>query len=83
MHVLITRPVADARELMARIAALGCRVSAAPLLNIVHEPISAEAFDGVAGFIATSRNAIAALAASPALAVGDMPADLRRRRRHG
>ncbi len=67
MHVLVTRPVADAREMMARIAALGCRVSAAPLLKIVHEPIPADAFDGVAGFIATSRNAIAALAASPAL----------------
>lgn len=68
MHVLVTRPVADAREMMARIAALGCRVTAAPLLKIMHEPISADAFDGVAGFIATSRNAIAALAASPALA---------------
>ncbi len=68
MHVLVTRPVGDAREMMARIAALGCRVSAAPLLKIAHEPIPAEVFDGVRGFVATSRNAIAALAASPALA---------------
>lgn len=67
MRVLVTRPVADAREMMARIAALGCRVSAAPLLKIVHEQIPPDAFDGVAGFIATSRNAVAALAASPAL----------------
>lgn len=68
MHVLITRPEADAREMMARFAALGCHATAAPLLKIVHQRISADAFEGASALIATSRNAIAALAGSPALA---------------
>ncbi len=67
MHVLITRPEADAETLKSRIEALGHRVSLAPMLEIVLQPIPADAIDGVSGLIITSRNGLRALAVSQAL----------------
>ncbi|MGQ0457322.1 MAG: uroporphyrinogen-III synthase [Hyphomicrobium sp.] len=69
MHVLVTRPRADARDLTTRLEGTGCRVSLAPLLEIAFEPIAAGDIDGAAGLIATSGNAISALKASPALPI--------------
>ncbi len=68
MHVLITRPERDAADLKSRIAALGCEVTVAPLLDIQFCEIALDAFDGASGLIATSRNGLKALAKSPALA---------------
>ncbi len=67
MHVLITRPEGDADDLKSRLAALGCAVTVAPLLTIEICEIAADVFDGATGIIATSRNGLRALAASPAL----------------
>ncbi|MBS0235068.1 MAG: uroporphyrinogen-III synthase [Proteobacteria bacterium] len=67
MHVLITRPIEDAEPLKARIEALGCRVTVAPLIEIVSNDLPVDVVAGATGVIATSRNALAALTASPAL----------------
>ena len=67
MHVLLTRPERDAAALRARIAALGCRVSLAPLLDIQLRPIAADALAGMTAIVATSRNGLKALAHSDAL----------------
>ncbi|MEQ1670346.1 MAG: uroporphyrinogen-III synthase [Hyphomicrobium sp.] len=67
MHVLITRPERDAADLKARIEALGCQVTVAPLLEIELLPIDAAAISAASGIIATSRNGLRALAQSPAL----------------
>jgi uroporphyrinogen-III synthase len=67
MHVLITRPVEDAEPLKTRVEAFGCRVTLAPLIEIVSNDIAAEAIGGATALIATSRNALAALGSSPAL----------------
>jgi uroporphyrinogen-III synthase len=68
MRVLITRPEHDAADLKSRIEALGCEVTVAPLLEIVFKEIPADALKDAIGVIATSRNGLKALAASPALA---------------
>jgi uroporphyrinogen-III synthase len=67
MHVLITRPKADAQDLKQRIEALGCAVSIAPLIKIEYLPIAADALVNAVGIIATSRNALAALENSEAV----------------
>lgn len=67
MHILVTRPEADAREMKAQIEALGHRVSIAPLIEIVLKPVEPDALRGAAGLIATSRNGVAALRQSPAI----------------
>lgn len=69
MHVLVTRPEADAREMKAQIESIGHRVSVAPLIEIVHEVIEPHSLRGAAALVATSRNAITALASSPAIAM--------------
>jgi uroporphyrinogen-III synthase len=68
MHVLVTRPEADAAELKAALEALGHEVTVEPLLEIETMPIDAGAFEGARGVIATSRNGLRALAESAALA---------------
>ncbi len=68
MHLLVTRPEADAAALRQQLEALGHTVTVEPLLRIEGLPLPANAVDGVAGLIATSRNALRALAASPAFA---------------
>ena len=67
MHVLLTRPERDAAALKARIEALGCRVSLAPLLDIRINSIAAAALSGATAIVATSRNGLKALAHSDAL----------------
>lgn len=67
MHVLITRPERDCADLKSRIAALGCAVSVAPLLEIAFKDIPPDALKGATGLIATSRNGLRSLAVSPAL----------------
>ena len=67
MHVLITRPEGDGEALKAQIEQLGCRATLAPLISIVSEAIPLSAIAGATALIVTSRNALKALAASPAL----------------
>lgn len=67
MHVLLTRPERDAAALKARIEAIGCRVSLAPLLKIDFQQIAADALTGATAIVATSRNGLKALAQSEAL----------------
>jgi uroporphyrinogen-III synthase len=69
MHVLITRPERDAADLKSRIEALGCEVTVAPLLEIAFNEVPSDALIDAAGLIATSRNGLTALAASPAMAL--------------
>lgn len=68
MHVLVTRPEADAGTLRAQLAALGHKVTVDPMLRVETLPIAADALEGAAGLIITSRNGLRALAASPAMA---------------
>lgn len=67
MHVLITRPEADAEALKSRIEELGCRATLAPLVAIVPNAIPLSAIAGATALVTTSRNALKALAGSPAL----------------
>jgi uroporphyrinogen-III synthase len=68
MRVLVTRPIQDAEPLKTRVEALGCEVLLAPLMETVVNEIPAGTLDGATALIATSRNALAALAASSARA---------------
>jgi uroporphyrinogen-III synthase len=68
MHVLVTRPEPEAAACKAQLEALGHEVSVEPMLRIELLPIAAAALAGAAGIIVTSRNALRALGASPALA---------------
>ena len=67
MHVLITRPEGDGEALKAQIEQFDCRATLAPLISIVSEAIPFSAIAGATALIVTSRNALKALAASPAL----------------
>ncbi|MFA5957586.1 uroporphyrinogen-III synthase [Hyphomicrobium sp.] len=67
MHVVVTRPVRDAEPFKSRLEEFGCRVMLAPLFEVVARDIAADVLDGAAALIVTSRNALSALAASPAL----------------
>ena len=67
MHVLITRPEPDAGELKSELEVLGHTVSVEPMLRIELLPIPGDAFAGAQAILATSRNAVRALAASAAL----------------
>lgn len=69
MHLLVTRPETEAAAFRAQLEALGHTVSLEPLLRIEHLPIDVDALGGSAGLIATSRNGVRALAASPAFSV--------------
>jgi uroporphyrinogen-III synthase len=64
MHVLVTRPVQDAEPFKTRIEALGCQVTLAPLVETISNDIPEESLDGATALVATSRNALAALAIS-------------------
>lgn len=67
MRVVITRPAQDAEPLKSRVEELGCEVMLAPLMEPVANDVPADAFAGASAIVATSRNALTALAASPAL----------------
>ena len=64
MHVLVTRPAEDAEPLKSRIEALGCKVSLAPLMEIVPNEIAPDDMDGATALIATSGNALSVIARS-------------------
>lgn len=67
MHFLVTRPETDANEMRRKLEALGHRVSLAPLL-IIEDTGGEIGLAGVQALIATSRNALRALARNPACA---------------
>lgn len=67
MHILVTRPVEDAEDLKSRLERLGHRVTLAPLVSIELNAIPLTAIEHATALIATSRNALRALAGSPAL----------------
>lgn len=67
MHVLLTRAADDNDRMQAKLRSGGIRVSQAPLLETTMHPIAQTAFEGCSGLIATSRNALKALARSGAL----------------
>lgn len=67
MHLLVTRPEAEADAFRARLEALGQTVTVEPMLRIDILPIAPDALQGSAGIIATSRNGLRALADSPAI----------------
>lgn len=64
MHLIVTRPAADAADFARQLQVLGHRVSLAPLLyvSLSSEPVP---LDGVQAIIATSRNALRAIADGP------------------
>ena len=68
MHLIVTRPEADAAEMAGRIEAMGHRVSLAPLLEMRPTGVPLN-FAGVQGIVATSRNALRALADRPQLEI--------------
>jgi len=74
MHIWVTRPVKDAATLRAQLIAQGHEVSVEPLLrieNLADEPVE---LDEAQALIATSRNALRALAVRPeAEAAKDIP----------
>jgi uroporphyrinogen-III synthase len=84
VHVLITRPRADAAALAEDLAARGHRVTIEPLLAIEPEAGVVPALAGVQAIVLTSAHAVPALPASgvdlPAFAVGDATARAARER---
>lgn len=64
MHLLVTRPVADAQATCSELEARGHRVTMAPLLEIATDAPPLDVA-GVQAFLVTSRNAVRALAAHP------------------
>lgn len=68
MHILLTRPEADADELGRRLESAGHEVSRAPLIAIEHVAEVALDLEGVQALVVTSRNALRALKGSKDLA---------------
>lgn len=66
MRVLVTRPASDAAELATRLGEMGMTAIIDPLLEVELMPVEAGPFAGAAAVVATSRNALRALAGSPA-----------------
>lgn len=67
MHLLLTRPEPDAAAMTAQLEAFGCQVSHAPLL-LMQDLQPEFSLHGAQALIATSRNALRALARTPHLA---------------
>lgn len=67
MHILVTRPEADAAEFKARLEALGHRVTVDPLMRIVSCAPASLYCAKSGAVVATSRNALRAIADHPAL----------------
>jgi uroporphyrinogen-III synthase len=65
MHLLLTRPEADARELAGRLAVIGITTTTDPLLAIEHCLPSERDVSAARALVVTSRHALEALAASP------------------
>ncbi len=68
MHILVTRPEADAAEFKARLEALGHRVTVDPLMRIVSCAPAELACENAGAIVATSRNALRAITEHPKLA---------------
>ncbi|MCL4767227.1 MAG: uroporphyrinogen-III synthase [Hyphomicrobiaceae bacterium] len=66
MRLLVTRPEPDAAALRAHLVAQGHEVLIEPLITIRFDNADPIELDGVQALIATSRNGLRALAASPA-----------------
>jgi uroporphyrinogen-III synthase len=74
MHLLITRPESESGAFAADLEALGHTVTSEPLLHVEFLPIPADALHGAGAIVATSRNGLGALAASPAIeATANLP----------
>ena len=58
MHILVTRPEADAAALQVPLEAMGHRVSLAPMLEVSFNGAEPVDLDNCAGLIATSRNGL-------------------------
>jgi uroporphyrinogen-III synthase len=85
MRLLVTRPEEDGAQLAERLRALGHEPVLLPLLDVTFPPLDALRLDGVQALIATSRNALRALARNeafhaaktlPVYCVGDATAAL-------
>lgn len=68
MRLLVTRPEPDALRLSALLEEAGHEATVEPLLGVSFEGCEAVDLEGAQALIATSRNALRALKASPALA---------------
>ena len=68
MRLLITRPEPDALKLEGVLEEMGHEATVEPLLSVSFEDTEPIDIDGAQALIATSRNALRALKASPALA---------------
>lgn len=68
MRLLVTRPEPDAMKLAGRLEQEGHEVAVEPLMRLSLEDTDPIDLDGASALIATSRNALRALRASPALA---------------
>jgi uroporphyrinogen-III synthase len=84
MRILVTRPEPDASATGQRLEALGHQVTSEPMLQVEFLPIDPVVFAGAQAVIATSRNALRALASSgacdaatalPIYVVGDKTAE--------
>jgi uroporphyrinogen-III synthase len=69
MYVLVTRPEPDSLKLIGQLEERGHEAMAAPLFSFSPLGLDAEQLEGVTGLIATSRNALRALAGSGAMEV--------------
>ena len=58
MHILLTRPLEDSREMILKFQSLGHEVSHMPLINIEGIKYDNLNFSGFKGIIFTSSNAI-------------------------
>ncbi len=67
MHILITRPLTDAEDWRARLDARGVQMTIDSLLSIEWQPPQTLNLSTVQALVATSRNALRALAQSPGL----------------
>src|SRR5262245_25510330 len=68
MRLLVTRPEPDALKLRAVLEEVGHEAVVEPLLSVSFDTADTIELDGAQALIATSRNALRALKASPALA---------------
>ncbi|MFM9848296.1 MAG: uroporphyrinogen-III synthase [Hyphomicrobiaceae bacterium] len=68
MRLLVTRPEPDAMKLAGRLEQEGHEVAVEPLMRLTLDDTDPIDLDGASALIATSRNALRALRASPALA---------------
>ncbi|MDX2156568.1 MAG: uroporphyrinogen-III synthase [Hyphomicrobiaceae bacterium] len=69
MHILVTRPAPDGATLKQLIESAGHQASLAPLMSVAFDRPLAEELEGITGLVATSRNALRALAGTEALDV--------------